>query len=195
MTQNSPELLLRGDRAVVEPWAQRDAFHAVVNGLGGSIIRPGDVARETKLRDNSFYLTAGDHSGIKWTTTGSRLFAAPGARMTRLAVFESDADVSGLEFSSVGSENNKSHLVSIGAKGNVTFTNCRFRKNASDDPTFVNVVSGGKARFIGCYFGPEMDIADNVFDNLLVDILNVMLIGHNGTGNPLGDITAVAVTQ
>ena len=129
MTQNSPELLLRGDRAVVEPWAQRDAFHAVVNGLGGSIIRPGDVARETKLRDNSFYLTAGDHSGIKWTTTGSRLFAAPGARMTRLAVFESDADVSGLEFSSVGSENNKSHLVSIGAKGNVTFTNCRFRKN------------------------------------------------------------------
>lgn len=193
MSQNPPELLLRAGRSSVEPWAQRNAFHAVVNRLGGSVINPGDSMTETMLRDNAFFLTFGDHLGLHWNKPGSRLVAGAGARMTRLAIFDSDADVSNLEFSSVGNSNNDDYLVSIGAEGNVTFTNCRFRRDPSGDPTFINIESGGKARFVGCYFGPVMDTVGNLIDNPGA-VGSVMVIAHNETGNALGNVTSVAVT-
>lgn len=193
MTRIPLEILLQGDRAYVESWSQRNEFHSTVNAIGQNVVKPGDSLDEDLLKDNGFYLLSGTHVGFEWDKPGGRITAAPGAKMNRLAVFGSEAHVEGLDFIGSEGENNVDHLVQIKATGDVTFVNCRFIKDESMPPTFVKIESGGKARFIGCFFGGTIATAGSVINNSGA-AANVGVIASNKTGNALGTATAVFVT-
>lgn len=192
MSHQPPELLLRGDRATIEPWAQRDNFHRIVNGLGLAVLRPGDAVEETLNRDNSFFLTSGDHLGFTSEKAGTKVVAAAGVRITRLVTIEQDAHIEGVEFFSPGGENNETQLVYLTASANVTFVNCRFRRLSSQSALCVFAESGATARFVGCDFLGS-NATGTVFSHAGA-AGNIGVLGSNTTGAGLGTVTSVFVT-
>ena len=128
MTRIPLEILLQGDRAYVESWAQRNEFHSTVNKIGQNVVQPGDTLDESLLKDNGFYLLAGEHVGFEWSSSGNRIVGAPGARITRLVTFRAEAHIQGVDFIGTEGSNNVDYLCKIEASGDVTFVNCRFYK-------------------------------------------------------------------
>lgn len=192
MSVQTPELLLRGDRAVVEPWAQRDAYHRVVNGLGQRILLPGDAIEERLERDNSFLLTSGDHLGWRVEKAGTRVVGAAGARVTRLATFENDCHVEGVEFYSPQDSNNPDYLVYLSAESDTTFVNCRFRRLSSQVATCIFAENGAKARFVGCHWSGGNGTGTLVSHTGAA--LNIGLLGSNKLGVGLGNASAIFIT-
>lgn len=193
MTRIPLEILLQGDRAYVESWSQRNEFHSAVNRIGQNVVQPGDTLDETLLKDNGFYLLAGEHVGFEWSAPGNRIVAAPGAQITRLVTFDSEAHIEGVDFIATEGSNNTDYLCKINAPGDVTFVNCRFYKEQNMPPTFIEMVSGGKARFVGCWFGGVNDTTGNVINNPGANT-DVGVLAANKTGNVLGNVTAIFVT-
>lgn len=193
MSEKPTEIQLQGDRAYAESWAQRNAFHSIVNGLGQNVIGPGEIPEENLITENGFLMLAGKHVGFRWSSSGNRLAAAPGAQITRLVTFESDAHIQDIDFIATPGSNNVDYLCKIEAEGDVTFVNCRFYKKKNMPPTFVEIESGGKARFVGCWFGGEMDKSGDVINNAGV-AASVGVLAANKTTNPIGTATFIFVT-
>jgi len=193
MTRIPPEILLQGDREYVESWSQRNEFHSAVNRIGQNVIQPGDTLDESLFKDNGFYLLAGEHVGFEWSAPGNRIVAAPGAQITRLVTFDSEAHVQGVDFIATEGSNNTQYLCKINALGDVTFVNCRFYKEQFMEPTFIEIASGGKARFVGCWFGGQMDAAGDVINNA-GPAGNVGVLASNKTTNVIGTATGIFIT-
>ena len=193
MTRIPPEILLQGDREYVESWSQRNEFHSAVNRIGQNVIQPGDTLDESLFKDNGFYLLAGEHVGFEWSASGNRIVAAPGAQITRLVTFNSEAHVQGVDFIATEGSNNTDYLCKINSLGDVTFVNCRFYKEQFMEPTFIEIVSGGKARFVGCWFGGLIDAAGDVINNA-GPAGNVGVLAANKTTNVIGAATGIFIT-
>jgi hypothetical protein len=165
-----------------------------VAAMGDVLVRPGDNAVESKLRDNHFLLLAGQHEGFVCEMPGTSITGQPGAQLTRLITPRGTPQYfNGIHFTSVAGSNNNTMLVDlVNATGTYRFVNCRFTKRAIDPAGCVRMAVGTQAQFVNCTFdgtGPAGLVLINV---LSANPADCILIGcTNLTASAYGVITSI----
>lgn len=172
--------------------AIRLAQQQQVSALGETVVLPGEPLVESKLKDNSFLLLAGQHEGLLLTVTGTTLRGQPGTEITRLATLTGlYQEISGVRFSTVAGSNNLTQLVRLtNPNGRYRFIGCRFTKAVNNPFTHVELANGARVVFESCTFDGLCATVGSVVNVLSANPADCSVIGCvNLTGNLYGAVT------
>lgn len=192
MPQLSPEQ--QGTLTVeqAQKWDDRNSLRGAVKGLAEDFIPPLGPMKQPRVSRNAHLLLSGEHGGWDLDTQETLLRGAPGAIVRRHVRFDGTAMVEGVTFYSPGTTDNTEQLITVGPNAVVIFTSCRFYKRPEQPGTFIKVEAGGKVVLSGVDFAPTMTAGGTIIDNAGV-ALDVMIVGANRTGLPLGNASATGV--
>lgn len=185
------ELQVRGQSKVGRlNWDSRATVADLVAALGTDVAAPAAPVVEPQVRDNLVAVLAGDHGALSLANADTQVDCAPGAIFSRPSTLRASCRVTGAWFKGSDAQT----LVAIADAGaTAIFQGCRFSKPSGVTGSYVTMVAGSRAHFIGCLFDGAQTVG-NVVNNAGVPADAFSIGCSNKTGRLHANVTTIAET-
>ncbi len=132
----------------------------IVNALGETVFRDGDIIEFNETLGGAYLLTAGIYPGFTVNVAHAVMRGSPGAEVTGIVKVQSDCILDGLHFKSDDNTTNALRLVEVANGATAIITNCIFERKYNDTSStdvalgyaHLAVLEGGKSLVSNCVF-------------------------------------------